>query len=189
VHIDKNPQLEALARRAFGYTGRKFEILPAESVECASHWDGGSRTFYAVVSASGVQTLGESGGFFTAPAQAVTLTPENMVLAHCIFSGKDYGIRVYLHPSRIPQFLPAASVEYTRAEKIVLVSTRSVKSSYAGISNYRFIEARRQTGITSAEYESAKADLIGRGLLNKAGALTTAGKNAADSFGYLHNLK
>ena len=56
------------------------------------------------------------------------------------------------------------------------------------INNYRFHEANRETGIDSGSWASAKAALIGRKLLNRAGAITVSGKNAA-GHGGLYELK
>ncbi|KPL05710.1 hypothetical protein AMJ85_11125, partial [candidate division BRC1 bacterium SM23_51] len=48
---------------------------------------------------------------------------------------------------------------------------------YAGISNYRFHEAHRQTGITLEQWERGKRALIAKKLLNRAGAATNDGRN------------
>lgn len=66
------------------------------------------------------------------------------------------------------------------AESVVLAATRSLKSSYAGIKNYRFYEAHERTGITETEWDSAKAVCIQKGLLNRAGAITDDGRNAIE---------
>lgn len=69
-------------------------------------------------------------------------------------------------------------VELTVDEKIVLSATRSLKSSYNGLSNYRFHEASQTTGITQARWGAALGSLKARKLLNAAGAITDEGKNA-----------
>jgi hypothetical protein len=66
----------------------------------------------------------------------------------------------------------------TLPEKIVLVATSSLKSSYGGIPNFRFTQAKSETGITQADWDLAKESLTKKGFLNKAGAITTSGKNA-----------
>jgi hypothetical protein len=58
------------------------------------------------------------------------------------------------------------------------VATCGLKPSYNGIANFRLHEARRHTGISPERYEAAKASRIARKFLNKAGAVTTAGRNA-----------
>ena len=73
------------------------------------------------------------------------------------------GITIYVRPENAVGMLPAP-IELTWTEQVVLYACRSLKSSYAGISNYRLHEATRETGITGAEYELAKASLISRKL-------------------------
>jgi hypothetical protein len=96
---------------------------------------------------------------------------------HSIFCGKDMGLTIHIHPANANRLLPAP-VELTWAERTVLLATMSWKSSYAGVSNYRFVEAQRTCGITLPEWENAKQSLIARKLLNKAGAVTVDGRNA-----------
>ena len=68
-------------------------------------------------------------------------------------------------------------IPLTNDEMIVLIATRSLKSSYAGIPDYRFREANRQRGITLEQWNVAVAALQQKGLLNKAKAITIKGKN------------
>lgn len=180
MYLNPKPELKALGERLFSYHGRKFQIVPAESMTLSSYWDGGSRTYYAVISQvpGEIQSvmIGECGGPFQPPPSKVTLNPQTMVVSHHIFCGEDLGLTFYVHPSVLPKYLPEPA-SLPRNEKIVLSATRSYKSTYAGTSNYRFHEAKRQTGIGLADWNIAKDSLIRRGLLNKAGALTVDGKN------------
>jgi len=86
-------------------------------------------------------------------------------------------VTVYAHPADITKSIEEKA-SLSKDELIVLVATRSLKSSYAGISNYRFHSASGQLGITLDRWNAAKESCISKGLLNKAGAITTAGKNA-----------
>ena len=70
---------------------------------------------------------------------------------------------------------------FTADERTVLIATKSLKSSYGGVSNFRFHEANRSTGITLDRYNTAKSTLIGKKLLNAAGAVTIEGRNLAGS--------
>lgn len=207
LYINPNPQMKALAKRVFKYTGNKFEVVSAESIQCASYWDGGTRSYYAVVDgdtpraidpshllpdsppAPTIHVVGECGGMFQPIAPTIAIGPNTVVIRHSIFCGRDMGITFYVNPARLPQYLPASSVELSRAEKIVLVATRSYKSSYAGDSMIRYHEAFRQTGITLADWQNAQADCIAKGLLNKRGAITVSGKNAIEGISDLWNLK
>ena len=111
-------------------------------------------------------------------ADAVVLPDGFACVEHSIFCGKDAGITIHIRPANSAGLLPAP-VDLSREQRIVLVATRSLKNTYAGVSNYRFVEANRDTGISREQWESAKADLIARGLLDSRGALNVAGRNAA----------
>ena len=180
MYLNPNPNLKELAKRVFGYNGQKFQVEAAETVHVSSHWDGGSKTYYVVVQADGSFTqLGECGGLFQPPAYSLEITPETMVLAHVHFSGKDLGVRFYVHSSVFPKYLRADQDELPWAERVVLTATRSLKAYYAGDGNVRFHEANRTTGITQTQWDDAKQSLIEKRLLNKAGAITPDGRNAA----------
>jgi len=111
------------------------------------------------------------------PRDLEALPPGIVIVKHSIFCGKDTGITIYANANELVPLLPAKA-ELTSHENTVLTFTRSYKSSYAGVSNYRFYEASRATGIKIDEWNAAKAALIERKLLNKAGAITPAGRNA-----------
>jgi hypothetical protein len=106
----------------------------------------------------------------------VKLVPGLVCVEHSIFCGKDTGITIHVHAENAPKYLPAP-VDLTEDEKTVIGYTKSCKSSYAGIPNFRFHEATRRTKITLDRWEAAKASCIVKGLLNKAGALTIDGRN------------
>lgn len=99
-----------------------------------------------------------------------------------ILNLKNNRIKIYISPDSVyaPKMLPQEQVELTNDEKIVLVATRSLKSSYAGVPDYRFKEAKRETGITIERWNYAKDNLINKKYLDARGALTTNGKNAID---------
>lgn len=182
VYLTPDQVPPVIRRACSGYSGRKFQASIHASVTLSNgYWDGGSRSTYVAVNLETGETSGADPAIknpFRCPqSPTVELQPGLAIVEHSIFCGKDSGITIHLHPSNVVQFLPAPE-ELSRTEKIVLTATRSFKSNYAGISNYRFHEARSITGITLEEWESAKASLIARKLLNKAGAVTTAGKNA-----------
>ena len=63
-------------------------------------------------------------------------------------------------------------------EITVLKYTSSLKSSYAGIKNYRFHEAHRNTGISLDNWNTTKQALIDKKLLRKNGSITADGRNA-----------
>ena len=105
------------------------------------------------------------------------LPPGIVLVEHSIFCGRDTGITVHVRPDNLDQLKLPDAPQLTDDERVVLKAT-GWKSSYAGIRNYRFVEARRTTGITRERYETAKTALIERKLFNRAGAITNAGRNA-----------
>lgn len=166
------------------YKGQKFQVVVSSTVNVQSYWDGGSRSFFKFVRLDG------STDTLTVPPQsaydpqitgadAVPLVPGLACVEHVIFCGKDMGIRIHVHADNAPKLLPALA-DLTDDEKTVLVYTKSLKSSYNGISNFRYHEAHRRTNITLEQWDAAKASLIAKGLLNKAGALTNEGRNVAE---------
>lgn len=189
--LDPNEGTEALRKAAFpAYNGRKYRLTVTDTplTSMLSYWSGGSRDYWVIVDLATMRaaTVPENGSGFVPDLNnvesAMLPRPGFAVVCHSIFCGKDTGLTFYLHPDNAEKFLPPV-VELSQQERIVLIATRSLKSSYAGISDYRFHEANRDTGITRQEWETAKADLIAKGMLNKAGAITTSGKNAAGSGG------
>ena len=197
IHLHTNETMAALAKQAFGYTGRMFQVEARERVHITSYWDGGTRSYWAILTmglargeaapdrhntimARGMPELrvvGECGGMGQAEGIDVEIDGNTIVAEHVIFCGKDLGIRFYVNPARLPQFLPASTNELTREQRIVLIATRSYKSSYAGVGNYRYIEAARETGISLADWERSKAECQQMGYLDKRGAITVDGRN------------
>jgi len=113
---------------------------------------------------------------FGGPSEVPTVQiPAGCVIAqHTTFCGKDLGVTFYANAADIAPMLPAPTEELPDVLKKVLVITRSL------ISRARRDEAHRM-GISAADYDAAVAELKARGLLNKQGALTLDGKNAAQN--------
>jgi hypothetical protein len=175
------PEVKEIAKIAFpDYNGRQFKVLPFQGpMSLSSYWDGGSKIYYALVNMTTKKTVGvpESGNMHTGGAYRISELPPNMaVVAHSFFTGKDMGITIYVNEENLTKLLPAGD-DVTWGEKVVLAATRSYKSSYAGIKDYRFHEALKDTGITKQEWDAAKESLVQKGMLNKAGAITNSGKN------------
>lgn len=196
IHLDRN-MIPAHLRR--NYTGRQFAAIVTETTTIpalAGLWSGGTRDSYVIVRLA-------DGAELPAPVHQglhpddkarrdtpIKLEPGIAVVRHTIFCGKDHGLTFYVHPADAAQLLPAPSAELTPHESIVLKATTTYKASYGGLSRYQLAK-RDATGYanhvkvpdgatfpTPQEWETAKASLIAKGLLNKAGAITTAGRNA-----------
>lgn len=179
-------QVPAALRGA--YNGRKFEAVLTDSVHLTqTYWSGGSRSTYRAVrladgraeSLPGNPNPPQFGG--NMEGQTIPLSPGFAIIEHSIFMGKDMGLTFYIHPDNAGKFLPEPD-GVDKFERIVLAATRTYKASYGGVKNLRFVEAHKCTKITAEDYEAAKARLIARKLLNKAGAITAKGKNAIGDY-------
>lgn len=155
-------------------------------VSLLSYWSGGSRDYHAVVDLANMHAhyVPENGSGFSAadkafgPAGMPLNLPAPGFAVVTRTKGHRESMRIAIHESDATKLLPKPGPELSWAERVVLVATSSLKSSYGGISDYRRHAAMRETDITDAEYTTAKAMLIANGLLNKAGAITNAGRNA-----------
>jgi len=173
-----------------GYSGKRFKAIVSDSVTIPSDadlWSGGSRDRYQVVELS--------SGKVSAPAHynkapwdvradnTIALAAGYAVVRHSMFCGKDMGLTFYIHPSDTVALLPAPSAELSAVEKIVLNATASYKASYNGRDRYQMAQddqrwSKNPVTFDRAAWDSAKASLVTKGLLNKAGAITVAGRNA-----------
>jgi hypothetical protein len=178
------------------YTGRKLRAelsdtayIPAD----AGTWDAGSRDIYeGLEMATGrVVSLVDT---MSAPwdssrrDQTITLRPGFCVVRHSTFRGKDMGLTFIMRPSDAAPMLPAP-VTLTDLDRCILAYTAGRKASYAGLDRYGMAQQDHANSWATplhtvdpfparAAWDEAKATLIGRGLLNGAGAITPAGRNA-----------
>lgn len=175
------PEVVSLVKKAFPeYNGRRISVEPFHGpMAMNSYWSGGSRDYWAIVNmVTGQQVqIQENGTPWNpgiAPLQAL---PVNAAIVRhgC---GPYESVTVYVNPENLNRYMLPDSTELTRDQKIVLSATRGLKSSYAGIKNYRFSRAASIASITLEQWETAKAELISSGHLNKAGAITDDGRNA-----------
>lgn len=173
---------ELISRTFPEFTGNRIslQVHSSGSMNLASYWSGGSRSYFAVIRLSDSKTfhVPQNGSGFDPYGTGIKLdlpAPDYAIVEHA-YSGQDQSIRIHVHADNAAPLLPAPTA-LSWTEKVVLASTRSVKSSYAGIKDYRFHEAQT-TGITREEWDAAKAALIARKLLNNAGAITVDGRNA-----------
>ena len=167
-----------------GYTGRKYQAQVTDSVTLHdTSCGGGTKSSYTCIELTTGQAKPMPGN--PAPYQfggnmegkTVPIPAGFAVVEHHIFCGKDMGLTYYLNSADAQSLLPAPDL-LTMAEQIVLAATRTYKNTYGGRTNIRYHEASRETGIEEHDWETAKKVLISRKLLNKAGSITVAGKNA-----------
>jgi hypothetical protein len=165
---------------AVGYTGRKFRLVAGTEVRISGldrEWSGGSHAEWTAVSFPGFEAVAcDAPQAWPSPPvdHVVLLEPGKGVLVrHGMSCGVDTGLEIHIHPEGLAPLLPAA-VELSSDEKAVLFFTRSLKPSHNGIRNYR----QHSSGLDPGRWEAAKALCVAKGLLNKAGAITVAGRNA-----------
>ncbi len=175
----------ALVHAAFpGYNGRKVSVNPfVGPMTMNSYWSGGSRDYWAVVDMETFKhaEIPENGTMWNPSLGPLKELPLNGAVIRYTM-GPYESVGVYVNAANMNQFLlPASTIELAHNHKIVLAATQGLKSSYAGIKNYRFHQAHERTGITLERWEAAKAQLIKDGYLNKAGAITDNGRNAIGS--------
>jgi hypothetical protein len=190
----KSPEVRELAQRAFpSYNGNHYRVEPfAGPMTTTSCWNGGSRDYWCLVNLVTNKTwhVPENGNAFVNGGKSfkVGRLPENIALIRYQMGGYN-AIIIYLNPANIRAAMLPKKPELTWPQSVVLVATKSLKSSYGGRKNIRFTEANERTGITTQEWETAKAECIAKGLLNRAGAITDDGRNTVElCIGPLANL-
>jgi len=183
IYLDPTPEVKAMAHRAFpGYTGRTFKLNNSgRPVNMTSRWDGGSRDYFVVLQlgTNTTKAIPQNGTMFDhVNVESTPVLPGFIILEESIFRGKNMGITFHVNPENAIAFLPPP-IDLTDVEKLVLRLTKNLKASYDG-RKPRVDEARRQ-GVSESNFKAVQNTLIGKKLLNKAGAITTLGKNAITS--------
>lgn len=183
VYLEPNdPKVQALRQIAFpGYTGRQFELHLTPTISFSeTQWSGGTKSSYHIIDLASRRIVPVPEAPFL---QRSALHEKNhplpvgyVVVEHKIFCGKDLGLTFHVNPETVEMKALGQAHDATRAEKIVLAAT-GLKSSYGGIRDLRYHESHEETGIGHEEYEAAKESCIRKGWLNKAGAITVAGRN------------
>lgn len=186
MYVEKTDPLIKNICSIIGYSGKSIQIKKFTGPKTLdSYWDGGSRdVFYFLELATGKCLRVESNHpvFEANKPRELKDLPEGVVLVeHSIFCGKDIGITIFAKEENLTKVLPSGSKEeVSEKEKIVLSLARGLKSSYAGISDYRCYEAVRRFNLTKEEYYEVKKQLIGKGFLNKNGAINVKGRNVLE---------
>lgn len=193
VYLDPS---QVPARLRGTYSGKKFAAHVCTSVSIpatAGLWDGGSREYFYGLNLETGETremAGQSASPFSRDYSRgdtkVDLLPGYAIVRHSHFCGKDMGLEFFIHPDNATALLPASQSALTPFEKYVLTATRSLKSSYAGRDRYEMAQGEYScTKVLNgepvpsrAQWDETKAALIAKGLLNRAGAITPAGRNA-----------
>ena len=185
LNLSDSKQVKQVAKNAFpNYNGRKFKVqFGTKNMSIRSYWDGGSRTYYALVNLATMEAkhAPTSHPFFNkvdVEVDNVEIPQGFVIVAHSIFCGKDMGLTVYT-PEEKPQLASGEGAELTDRHILVLVCTASRKSSYAGVRDYRKSELMGK-GFSSKEVDELREDLIEGGYLTRRKAISNKGRNAID---------
>lgn len=186
IYTDRNDATIDAICRAVGYTGRKIKLNVTDKVRMlGTYWDGGSRSTYHGINLATMASVDlphfnppQFGGPSSPPE--IELKDNLAIVEWSVFCGKDTGLTINIQASNAAPLLPKP-VELTDDELIVLSYTARLKSSYGGVSNYRFVQASRDGKITLDRWNASKVILGNRGLLDKRGAITNEGRNALNS--------
>jgi hypothetical protein len=195
IHLERlDDKTAAIVAAAFpSYRGRKFKIEVSDNpIDVRSYWDGGSRDYFVFVDLKTMRSAAMPAQSAFDPkiagAESVKLPADFACVQHSIFCGKDCGITIMIGSANAAPLLPAPAAELTAEQKLVLQYTAGRKSSYAGrdrcdmcrddMESDRRFNPSKPEPISREQWEIAKASLVSAGYLNKAGAITAAGKNA-----------
>lgn len=174
------------------YTGTKFQAVVCETVTIpadAGLWSEGSRETFKVVRLADGAAL-DAANHAAAPWDGtrrdvvVRLEPGIAVVEHSFFRGKDMGLRIHVCPTDAAPMLPAPPAMVPE-ERTILMAHARLKSSYGGKDRYELAMEQAEYDkdwkrMTRTEWDTVKALLIAGGYLNKAGAITTKGRNAVN---------
>lgn len=179
MHLEPN---QVPAHLKSGYNGKRFQAEPAESVTIPSYaglWDGGSRTTYSAIELATGRAVPVSDNVSapwdkTRQDKTVPLRAGFAIVKHSIFCGNDMGLTFFVHPSDIVKLIPdQAKDDLCAVEVKVLAVIRGLKSSYRA-------DQFRRMGLSDGEVEAIKGKLTRLGYINKAGAITVAGRNRCE---------
>ena len=194
VELRNDPFLRQIVDKAAPRFNGKAVTLEEEThpVDVTSMWSEGYKDYFTFINLATMQVkeVPETNPMQGKPPAPMSIPPGFALVEHS-YMGTRQGVTIHVNPENMSKLIQAPTADLSWAEKVVLVATRSLKSSYAGDNQARFHGAQRETGITADEWLEAKATLTSKKLLNAAGAITTAGRNALEPYGSylgLHQL-
>jgi hypothetical protein len=180
----QDSQVKKIVEKAFPeYGGKKIRVDSSFPTNLNSYWCDGSRDYFVFVNLDTMETkeVLSNHPYFEKDRPRVLdvagLPPNIVLVEKCIFAGKELHCTVYAKPEVLSPMLPDNTIELTQFEKIVLLATRGLKSAF------RVENSKRDTGITTAEYETALNNLINKGLLKANKSITDKGYNTLESLG------
>jgi len=176
IHLDPKDVPSQLRGR---YSGRKFkaEVTTRVTIHSdAGTWSGGSRDTYSLVRLADGKEL-PATDTMSSPwdrsrqDQTINLEPGIVAVRHSMFQGNDMGLTFYVHPDDAAKLLPGPQEALSDVESTVLSIIGGYKSAYRD-------DERRRKGIGDQDWQAARQSLFQKGLIDKRGAITVAGRNA-----------
>lgn len=182
IHLEPSDETaKRLAKASFpDYKGRNFKVVVVKDgteIDITSYWDEGSRDYYAIVHLPTMKSIAvpENNGMNSVhKTKPVKVQQDICVVRRTISRGKDFGLDFIIPESNATKMLPAKE-EITDDEKTVLAITRGKISSARP-------EYYSRKGLSPERVKEIQAGLYKKGLIQKNGALTPAGKNAIGNY-------
>lgn len=183
VHLKmSDPTVRDIIRTTFpDYNGKNVTARIQETVVLyGTMWDDGSKREYKLLRLSDMRVIDIEDAPYMETSRLheaeIKMEPGLVVVCLNHFRGTKR-LEIISSAENITPMLSAPN-DLTEDEKTVLVATRSLKSSYAGIKDYRFLEAKRRRGITRERWDEAMNLLKSKKYLSSSGAITVDGRNA-----------
>lgn len=180
IYVERRDVAEIVNATFPEYKGKRTTINVVSSIRLSgTQWDGGSRSQYRLLRLEDntVQPIPVAPFMQDSIVHdSVIEIPEGFVFVQLHEWGNHTSLTIHCRTGSIRPTLDAPIV-LTKNERVVLEATRSLESSYGGVKNFRY-EERGRGVMTLSEWEATKTVLVGKGYLDKRGAITVSGRNA-----------
>lgn len=177
IYIDHpDPIFRRVVQTAFPhYRGRRFRlevVEPDRVMTLNSYWSDGYRDYFTFVRLADMKIaqVEQNGTMFDGKDYHSRVPPGFALVRHSYMGTSESMTVIITTDTANPAMLPAPPIELTEDEQRVLEIIGMYTSEYRR-------EYAVGAGITPARYEAAKSTLIEKRLLNRAGAITAAGRN------------
>lgn len=114
VKVTRNDVAQIIRATFPSYKGRKITVKPKASIAIDSsglNWSGGTRYQYRACTLEGQATGNLDRHNASAPwekapgSHSVEVLQGHVIVEHCMFCGKDLGLRIYVNPADMPKLL------------------------------------------------------------------------------------
>lgn len=179
LYVDrKDESIQKILKATFSnYVGKHISVEITDKI-CfwGTQWDSGHKREYKILHLPTfkVVSIGEAPFLRHSSLHEDTFSiPRDYLVACHVYSGAREYLEIHSPSNNLTALLSQPQVELSYCEKRVLYCVKCYKSAYSGDMQYR----RTMSGLSKTDYEQAKLNLMEMKLLDKRGAITTAGKN------------